>query len=589
MLTKLHDRLGLRTSPQIFFATSGFVIAFAVIMTLFPEAVAAVFGALSGWITANLGWFYVSAITCMLIFAFGLAMSRYGRIKLGDDDADPEYSGLAWFGMLFAAGVGAVLMFWGVAEPVTHYADPPMYGVEPESVQAASDALGIANFHFGLHMWGIFIVPGLAFAYFTYKRKLPPRVSSSFQPLLGDGIHGPIGKAIDSLAVIATIFGLAVSIGQGAMQINGGMGVMYGIPMSGWLQAAIVAVITAVALVSVVAGMDKGVKRLSYLNIILAIALLLFLLMFGATTEVLKGTVESAGRYLAMLPTLAFFNTAWGDSDWTGTWTVFYFAWTATWAPFVGMFIARISRGRTIREFVIAVLILPSLFVLLWIGIMGVNAFRIEREGGSLVQTIVVDGDIPGSLFQFLGSFPLLPVTAVVALVLITVFFITSLDSGALVLDAMASGHEDRAPRRQRVFWTLAVGGICVVLLLGSGEDALGALQEVIKVVGLPITAMMFVQALMVVQAVREDFGGARPIRTRQWKQVLPPEEYHRRAREDSFDRDEFVMRPDFEPGTEPEHETHQPRTWRTLRESAQDDDGRAAAPSPRGSSAARD
>lgn len=187
MLTRLHDRLGLRTSPQIFFSTSGFVVVFAIIMVVFPDGVAGIFGSLAAWITANLGWFYVTAITCMLIFAFSLAMSRYGRIKLGDDDAEPEYSGLAWFGMLFAAGVGAVLMFWGVAEPVTHYADPPMYGVEPQSVQAASDALGIANFHFGLHMWGIFIVPGLAFAYFTYKRKLPPRVSSSFQPLLGDG------------------------------------------------------------------------------------------------------------------------------------------------------------------------------------------------------------------------------------------------------------------------------------------------------------------------------------------------------------------------------------------------------------------
>ncbi|WP_208596882.1 BCCT family transporter, partial [Pseudoclavibacter helvolus] len=257
---------------------------------------------------------------------------------------------------------------------------------------------------------------------------------------------------------------------------------------------------------------------------------------------------------------------AWGESDWTGTWTVFYFAWTATWAPFVGMFIAKISRGRTIREFVIAVLIIPSLFVLCWIGIMGVNAFRIQREGGNLVETIVDEGNVPASLFEFLGHFPLLELTAVVALVLITVFFITSLDSGALVLDAMASGHEDEAPVRQRVFWTLAVGAICVSLLLGAGEDALAALQEVIKVIGLPITAMMFVQALMVIQAVREDFGGARPIRTRQWKQVLPLEEYHRRSQDDDVDMSEYTMRPDFEPGTEPEYETHQPRTWRTER-----------------------
>ncbi|PNL17958.1 MULTISPECIES: BCCT family transporter [Micrococcus] len=561
MLTRLHNSLGLRTNPQIFFVSAAIVVVFSALMVLVPGAMQAGFGAVAAWIAGNLGWFYVLAITGMILFAFGIAFSRYGRLKLGDDDATPEYSGLAWFGMLFAAGMGATLMFWGVAEPVSHFADPPMYGTEPETVQAASEAMGIANFHLGLHMWGIFIVPALAFAYFTYKRKLPPRMSSAFQPLIGEKIHGPIGKAIDILAVVATIFGISVSVGQGALQINSGANIMFGVPIAGWVQAAILAIITAVALMSVVAGLDKGVKRLSYINITIAIALLIYILMFGATTQAVQGTVESIGQYLTMIPALAFFNTTWSESDWTGDWAVFYFAWTATWAPFVGMFIARISRGRTIRQFVLGVLLLPTAFTFIWLGVMGVNAFKLELAGeANFVETIVEEGDIPGSLFQFLGHFPLLEVTSMVALICITVFFITSIDSAALVIDSMSSGYDDVGPTRQRVFWAISIGLVCTVLLTTTGEESLSALQEVIKVIGLPVTMMMFLQALCLVRAVREDYGGLAPIRTRQWKPVIPIEEYHRRAGEDEHDISDYSMRPAYEEGTEPEFDRWEPR-----------------------------
>ena len=511
MLNRLHDRLGLRTTPSIFFASAALVVVFTVAMGLFPEPVHGVFGAVAHVLRYETGWFYTFSVTSLVIFALGLAVSRYGRVRLGDDDSAPAYSGLTWFGMLFAAGVGAVLMFWGVAEPINHYANPPMYGTEPGSDQAAVEALNIANFHFGLHMWAILAVPGLAFGYFTYKRKLPPRVSSAFHPLLGDGIHGPWGKAIDVLSIVATVFGLAVSVGLGALQINSGLSYVYGIPVAGWIQAAIIAVITAVGLASVLAGMEKGVKRLSYGNIILAVALMLFVLMAGASMDTMRAIVESAGSYVNQLPTLAFFNDTFGGGQWSGDWTVFYWAWTVTWAPFVGMFVAKISRGRTIRQFVVGVLGVPSAFVVVWMAIYGYNAIRVDRAPGT--------------------------------------------------------GHEDEAPRRQRIFWTLAVGAVCTAILITSGENGLNALEEVIIVIGAPVMLLVVLQAVMLLQALRQDAGTARPLRTRQWKRVLPAEEYHRRAQEDTSAVSEYVIRPEYEVGTEPEHDTHQPRTWHWQRE----------------------
>ncbi|WP_325162651.1 dephospho-CoA kinase [Kocuria rhizophila] len=570
MLNRLHDRLGLRTTPSIFFVSAALVVVFTAAMGLFPGPVQGIFGAVAHVLRYQTGWFYTFSVTALVIFALGLAVSRYGRVRIGDDDSSPAYSGLTWFGMLFAAGVGAVLMFWGVAEPINHYANPPMYGTEPGSDQAAVEALNIANFHFGLHMWVILAVPGLAFGYFTYKRKLPPRVSSAFHPLLGDGIHGPWGKAIDILSIVATVFGLAVSVGLGALQINSGLTYVYGIPMAGWIQAVIIALITAVGLASVLAGMEKGVKRLSYANIILAVALMLFVLMAGASMDTMRAVVESAGSYVNQLPTLAFFNDTFGGGQWSGDWTVFYWAWTVTWAPFVGMFVAKISRGRTIREFVVGVLGVPSAFVVVWMGIYGYNAIRVDRAPGtegSLTETIVAQGNAEAALFQFLQSMPWFAVTAIVALIVITVFFITSIDSGALVMDAMANGHEDEAPRRQRIFWTLAVGAVCMAIVVTSGENGLNALQEVIIVIGAPVMVLEVLQAVMLLQALRQDAGTARPMRTRQWKRVLPAEEYHRRAQEDTSAVSEFVIRPEYEVGTEPEHDTHQPRTWHWQRE----------------------
>lgn len=574
MLTRLHDFLGLRTGPATFFISLLIIAAFSAAMSLFPGPVQSAFGVVASWLRYELGWMYTLGTTALVLFAFGLAASRYGRAKLGPDDAKPEFSGVAWFGMLFAAGVGAVLMFWGVAEPMNHYANPPLYGTEPATDMAAMQALAIANFHFGIHMWALLVIPGMCFGYFTYKRRLPPRVSSALQPLIGEGIHGPWGRAVDITCVVATVFGLAVSVGLGAMQINAGMNYVMGVPMNGVLQAGIIAVITALALASALAGLDQGVKRLSYLNIVLTVALMLFVLMWGASMDTIRGIVESAGAYMSHLPALSFFNDSFGGGRWSGDWTVFYYAWTVTWSPFVGLFIARISRGRSIREFVTASIGLPTAFVIIWMGTWGFSAFRIDRApetAGSLTQTIVTNGNVEAALFQFLQSFPFYGFTAVLALVVITIFFVTSLDSGALVLDNLASGHGDVGPKRQRVLWAMSVGVVCAVILVTSGEHGLAALQEVIIVIGAPVMLLVMGLCLLLLRALREDAGTLKPLRTRQWKQVLPVEEYRRRAREDEHDMAEYVIRPEYEPGTEPEHDTHPPATrlGRQLRDSA--------------------
>ncbi|MFW0169242.1 BCCT family transporter [Rothia sp. P4278] len=562
MLTKLHNLLGLRTSPAIFFSSAFFIVLFTALMAAFPTTMSDGIGAVSGFIIKYLGWVYTLGIAIFFFFLVYMAMSRFGRIKIGDDDAEPAYSGLAWFGMLFAAGVGAVLLFWGAAEPISHYAKPPYDGVAPQSDHAALDALAIANWHIGLGVWIILTVPALAFGYFTYKRKLPPRVSSIFQPLLGERIHGPIGKLIDSVAIISTVFGIAVSVGMGALQLNSGMGIMYGLPLGGIIQAGIVAIITAAGITSVLMGMDKGVKRLSYINILLAIALMIFILMTGATRFVTLGTVESAGYFLQKLPVMMLFNDAFADTGWIGSWTVFYWAWTVTWAPFVGLFIAKISQGRTIRQFVVGVLSAPTAFTLMWVGVFGLSAFNIERkENGTLVQTVVEQGDIPAALFEFLSHFPLFPVVAVVTLLVITIFFITSIDSAALVMDAIANGHEDPAPKRQGVFWAASIGLVSASILVAAGDNGLVALQNVIVVIGFPVWLIGFMQIWMLVQALREDAGELPPMKTRQWKQVLPVEEYHRRAQEDFSSIGEVTIRPEYEVGSEPEYEGLVPNT----------------------------
>lgn len=550
MLNRLHDALNLRTSPVIFFGSAAIIIAFVIGTIAFTDPLNAAVSVASDWLLTNLGWFYILGVTMFLAFLIFIAVGRFGRVKLGPDEEPPEHSGAAWFAMLFAAGIGSILMFWGVAEPISHFGDPPRgasLGIEAGSVEAAKDAMNYTYYHFTLHTWTIFTLPALCFAYFIHKRNLPPRVSSIFQPILGEGIHGPIGKAIDIVAIVGTVFGIAVSIGLGTLQINGGLNELFGMPeTSGW-QLIIIAVVCGLALISVSLGLDKGIKILSNVNIVAAVLLLLFVLFAGGSTLfVLKGTFESFGSYIVNLPELALWNDTFANTGWQNTWTVFYWAWTITWSPFVGIFIARISKGRTIRQFVSGVLAVPSAFSVVWFGIFGFSAFDIELNGeGGLVDTVVGDGDIPGALFAFLGYYPAAFFVSVVAIILVIIFFVTSVDSAALVTDSMANGHEDYNPLGQRIFWGLAIGLITATLLVFSGSNGLEALQSTIILVGLPFFIMGFFQMYALYRALQEDAGELPTMRTRNWKQVLPPEEYERREGDEEYDTDEVVVEPE--------------------------------------------
>ncbi|RAR61568.1 choline/glycine/proline betaine transport protein [Onishia taeanensis] len=504
MLERLQRRLGLQIIPGVFFTSAGVAALFVALAVPFDQAVADSFGLLTGWVARNLGWFYILAVSSLLIFLLGLAVSRYGNIRLGADDSRPDYSNLTWFTMLFAAGIGTILMFWGVAEPISHFAHPPFDGVAPGSERAASDAMTIALYHFGLHTWTIFALPGLAIGYFAYRHNLPMRISSLFYPILGERAFGPWGGAVDVIAVLGTLFGVATSLGLGTLQLNSGLNYLLGVPSSGLVQVILIAVITSIAATSVALGLDKGVRRLSQLNIVLAMILLAFVLGVGPTVFIAEGMVQSVGDYLDALPRLAFWTETFKDTDWQRQWTLFYWAWTISWAPYVGIFIARISRGRTIREFVGGVLFAPTAFTLVWFGIFGLSAIQVEMNGQiALAEQVQQDPSV--AIFAFLESLPLANVASALSVVIIVIFFTTSSDSASLVIDMLTRRDDQRSLVRQRIFWAAAQGVIASTLLLAGGLDAL---QNVITSLGLPFCILLIFMAVALFRALRADYRG---------------------------------------------------------------------------------
>ncbi|MBT2786429.1 MULTISPECIES: BCCT family transporter [unclassified Halomonas] len=505
----LARKLGLKTDPTIFFTSAGIMILFLVALLIAPGPIGEAFGAGRQWIVTNLGWFFIFGVTSWVAFLLWVAISRYGAIRLGGNDAKPAYTNASWFAMLFAGGIGTVLMFWGVAEPISHFATPPRPGVEPFSVDAADDAMSFSIYHLGLHTWAIFAMPGLAFAYFIYRYNLPMRFSSVFFPLLGERIYGPIGKALDIFAILGTLFGVAVSIGLGTQQINAGLTELFGVPDAVITKVLIIAVLTTVAVGSIVAGLDSGVKLLSNINIGMAVGLLVFVLFTGSTVFLLRAVVETFGLYITNLLPMAFWNDtlaryssdggAWG---WQGSWTVFYWAWTVTWSPFIGIFVARISRGRTIREFVLGVLFAPSIFTLIWFAIFGWSAMEIDGIGpearaamGDQAGTIsaAVAESIPLAMFAFFENFPAATLIQGLAVVIVAIFFATSSDSASLVVDMLCTGSSDPGPWHQRVFWGVSEGMLAAMLIVLAGDAGLTALQEVITVVGLPMFILVFI------------------------------------------------------------------------------------------------
>ena len=508
-----------KVDPLIFGLSAGFILLFVALTTLLPEQSATVLGKGSGWLLTNLNWLYVGGVSLAFIFLIFLFISGYGRMRLGQDGERPEHSTASWFAMLFAGGLGSVLMFWGVAEPLNHMTNVPMQDVEPGSLEAIREAMGFTMFHFGLHMWVIFALPGLGMGYFIYKRNLPPRVSSIFSPLLGGAIYRWPGKLIDALAIIGTVFGIAVSVGMGVLQINAGLAKVFGAPTVAWVQLIVIAVIVFVACLSVAAGLEKGIKLLSNINVIMAAALMLFVLAVGPTLFLLRGTLDSVSIYAEWLPKLMF----WSDSlevnpGWQGKWTVFYFAWTICWSPFMGMFAARISRGRTVREFIGGVLLLPTFFTVIWFSIFGFAGLHIERENpGALTGPVVHEGDTAFALFGFLDYFPLSTFTSIFALVVVAIFFITSIDSAALINDMFAAGEEDKTPTVYRVGWAIAIGAVAGAILVMAPDAGITALQETVIIVGFPFFLVFFVMMYSLVRGMSDDMQYHPEPSTRQW------------------------------------------------------------------------
>jgi choline/glycine/proline betaine transport protein len=455
------------------FWPSVILITLLIVVTLVAgEAAEEVFSDVRVGITDWASWLFVGAVNLFIGFALFFAFSKYGRIRLGGEKAEPEFSSMAWFAMLFSAGMGIGLMFFAVAEPMWHLLYPPH--AEAGSTAAMRDSMGITFLHWGLHAWAIYAIVALALAFFAFNRKLPLSFRSVFYPILGDRIDGWMGDLIDILAVLATLFGLATSLGLGASQAGAGMEYVFGWENTTNLQVIIIIAVTAVAVVSVILGIDKGVKVLSEFNIRLAGLFLLFILIFGPTLYIMGSFIQNLGHYAQNFPSYAFWTQTYEEGEFMSTWTVFYWAWWISWSPYVGMFIARISKGRTIKEFVLGVLIVPTLFTFLWMSGFGGSALYLETNGIAEIAA-AVEADQTTSLFILLDQFPWALVTSFLAIILVLSFFVTSSDSGSLVIDGLTSGGKLNAPVGQRVFWASTEGLVAAVLLIGGGLNALQA------------------------------------------------------------------------------------------------------------------
>jgi BCCT family betaine/carnitine transporter len=507
---------GLDIHNRVFAVSGLLVVAFVLLTLMFQTQAEPLFTGLRGWLTSNLDWFFIGSANIFVVVCIGIAVSPLGRVRLGGTEAKPDYSYLSWFSMLFAAGMGIGLMFFGVSEPLSHFGSAmggtvvengvrtdwaPLGAAAGDAAAAARLGLAATIFHWALHPWAIYAVIALGLALFSFNKGLPLTIRSVFYPLLGERVWGWPGHLIDILAVLSTLFGLATSLGFGAAQASAGLNFLFGVPLGTTTQIVLVISITAIALVSVLAGLDAGVKRLSEINMILALLLLVFVIAVGPTMAVLGGLVDSLGAYLQYLPALSN-PVGREDANFSQGWTAFYWAWWISWSPFVGMFIARVSRGRTVREFLVSVLIVPSLACVVWMAVFGGTAITQVVSDG---YQAAVKAELPLQLFMVLDALPLTQITSFLGIVLVVVFFVTSSDSGSLVIDVIASGGKVDAPTPQRVFWCTLEGLVAIALILGGG---LGALQAMAVSTGLPFTIVLLVSAVSLIKGLMSEPRG---------------------------------------------------------------------------------
>ncbi|MCA0872308.1 BCCT family transporter [Seohaeicola saemankumensis] len=504
---------GIDIHNPVFLISGLSIVAFVFYALALPEQSSALFTWLRPALTSNFDWFFLGAADIFVLFCLFLIVSPWGKVRLGGADAAPDYTYVGWFAMLFAAGMGIGLMFYGVSEPLSHFASS-LGGTASEGGvrtdwaplgaaagdQAAAARLGMAAtiFHWGLHPWAIYAIVALALALFSFNKGLPLTIRSAFYPIFGEAVWGWVGHIIDTLAVFATLFGLATSLGFGATQANAGLNELFGLPVGTTSQVVLITVITAVALISVVRGLDGGVKILSEINMGLAALLLLFVLLVGPTLAILTGFADSLLAYLQFLPALSN-PVGREDVNFSQGWTAFYWAWWISWSPFVGMFIARVSRGRTVREFVICVLLIPSLVCVLWMSVFGGTAIQQVIQDG---YTAVTEAPLELKLFKMLDALPLAGLTSFIGIILVIVFFVTSSDSGSLVIDTITAGGKVDAPIPQRVFWCVFEGAVAIVLLLGGG---LAALQAMVISTGLPFTIVLLLMCWAILRGLMSE------------------------------------------------------------------------------------
>ncbi|QIN83702.1 BCCT family transporter [Rubrobacter tropicus] len=499
---------GSRINPVVFYGSSVCIIAIALWAMISPDGAAATIGVLVGWISEWFGWFYILIATLFLAFVVFLALSRYGKIKLGPEHSEPDFSVFSWAAMLFAAGIGTDLMFFAVAEPVTQYLAPPVG--QGETVGAARDATVWTLFHYGITGWGMYSLMGIALAYFAFRMNLPLSIRSALYPIFGKRVYGPLGHAVDLAAVLGTIFGIATSLGIGVVQLNFGLKLLFGIPEGLAAQIGLVVVAVAVATISAVTGVDKGIRRLSELTVLLALGLAGFILVTGDTAFLLNAFVLNVGDYVGNFAGLTMQTFAFEQpTAWLNAWTLFFWAWWIAWASFVGLFLARISRGRTIRQFVAGTLIIPFLYVLMWVSVFGNSAIGLIRSGNERFGEVAMNQPQQG-FYTLLQEYPAFPVIASLATIIGLLFYITSADSGALVMGNLTSYRKtprDDASNPVRIFWAVATGLLTLAMLIVGG---ITALQNATIIFGLPFA---FVMVLLVfglykalrVEAIRED------------------------------------------------------------------------------------
>ncbi|MCA0899206.1 BCCT family transporter [Microbulbifer agarilyticus] len=487
-------------NPPVFYSATAVLLLIVAYAVLAPDNATATFKYLQTWVVEHMSWYYVLAVAIVLIGTIAIAMSRFGAIKLGPEHAEPDYDFLSWFAMLFSAGMGIGLLFFGVAEPVMHYLDPPVG--DTGTVTAARQAMVLTFFHWGFHAWAIYAIVALILGYFSYRHKLPLTLRSALYPMIGERIYGPMGHAVDVFAIVGTVCGVATTLGYGVLQINSGLNHLFGLPIGDGVQVALIVLTTLLATVSVVAGLDTGIKRLSQFNMVLAALLLLMVLLLGSTVYLLQAFVQNFGSYLSQIVSKTFNLYAYAPTDWLGGWTILYWGWWMSWSPFVGLFIARISRGRTIREFVIGAMLVPALVTMMWMTFFGNSAIHMILDQGLTQLGEIVAQDQSVALFQFLEQFPFSSVFSFVAVIMVIVFFVTSADSGAMVVNMLSSHGRDETPLWQRIFWCFLIGAVAIALLLAGG---LGSLQTAVIVSALPFSAILLIAMYGLITALRTD------------------------------------------------------------------------------------